>query len=157
MTLSVYRFYLYLKFFLLTLLFITLVLPVPAAQAQRLVVDVSVANIRSGPGTKYEVLWRAERYTPLQVLDMDKTGKWCYFKDFEGTKAWVSKDILRKADSVITKKDLCNIRKGPGTNNDILFKAERGVPFKVKKRKGDWIQIQHADGEVGWIHRVLVW
>jgi SH3-like domain-containing protein len=27
----------------------------------------------------------------------------------------------------------------------------------VLERKGDWIHIAHADGESGWIHKMLVW
>jgi len=38
-----------------------------------------------------------------------------------------------------------------------LFTVERGVPFKVLKRNGNWIRIEHADGEIGWIYNSLVW
>lgn len=128
-----------------------------AAWAERLAVSVPEANMRSGPGMQYDALWKAEQYTPLEVIDKDPTGEWLYFKDFEGTKAWVNKSLVGKIDCVITKNDLCNIRKDPSTNGDVLFKAERGVPFKVVKRQKDWIQIQHTDGDIGWIHKDLVW
>ncbi len=127
--------------------------------AQKLAVKVSVANIRSGPGTTYEVLWQVEKFTPMQVLDKDKSGKWYYIKDFEGTIGWISKDVMAKMDTVITKPrdERCNIRSGPGTGNDVTFKAIKGVPFKVLERKGNWIHIQHTDGDDGWIHKNLVW
>jgi SH3-like domain-containing protein len=128
-----------------------------AAWAERMAVSVPEANMRSGPGMQYDALWKAEQYTPLEVIDKDPTGEWLFFKDFEGTKAWVKKSLVGKIDSVITKNDLCNIRKDPSTNADVIFKAERGVPFKVVKRQKDWIQIQHADGDIGWIHKDLVW
>jgi SH3-like domain-containing protein len=128
-----------------------------AAWAERMAVSVPEANMRSGPGMQYDSLWKAEQFTPVEVMDKDPTGEWLFFKDFEGTKAWVSKSLVGKIDSVITKNDLCNIRKEPSTNADVIFKAERGVPFKVVKRQKDWIQIQHADGDIGWIHKDLVW
>jgi SH3-like domain-containing protein len=128
-----------------------------AAWAERLAVNVPEANMRSGPGMQYDALWKAEQYTPIEVIDKDPTGEWIFFKDFEGTKAWINKSLVGKIDCVITKNDLCNIRKDPNTNADIILKAERGVPFKVIKRQKDWIQIQHTDGEIGWIHKDLVW
>lgn len=134
-----------------------LLLTTAGMAAERLAVGVSVANVRSGPGQSYEVLWQAEKNTPVVVLDRDESGDWCYFKDYDGTKAWVHKNLLRDLDTVITKKDLCNIRSGPGTNHDLVFQAEAGVPFKVLSRKGDWLQIRHADGDKGWIHKKLVW
>jgi len=27
----------------------------------------------------------------------------------------------------------------------------------VLTRKGNWIQVRHADGDKGWIHKSLVW
>lgn len=127
--------------------------------AEKLAVNVPVANVRSGPGTNYEVLWQVEKYTPMLVLDKDKTGDWYYIKDYEGTIGWINRDVLEKMDTVITKPrdERCNIRSGPSTNNDVIFKAVKGVPFRVMERKGDWLHIQHADGEDGWIHKMLVW
>ena len=134
---------------------LTFFLGVSAASAQRMTVDVSTANIRSGPGTNYDVLWKVERYHPIEVIR--KSGNWYYFRDFEGDKGWVYDDLVKKVSSVIVIKDKCNVRSGPGTNNDIVFTVERGVPFKVMDRKGNWIRIQHADGDKGWIHKMLVW
>ncbi|MCF8024240.1 MAG: SH3 domain-containing protein [Desulfobacteraceae bacterium] len=126
-----------------------------AAAQQRMAVSVDVANIRSGPGTEHEQLWRVERYTPIKVLDSQDG--WYFFEDFEGTKGWIHKDLVSDTNSVITKKGLINIRKGPGTDYEVAFQAEKGVPFKVMEKKGDWIHIQHADGEKGWIYGGLVW
>ena len=125
------------------------------ALAERLTVTSKVANIRSGPGTGYEILWKVEKYHPFFVLK--KSGRWYYFRDFEGDRGWIHKSLVRKVRSVITNKAKCNIRSGPGTGFEILFTAEKGIPFKVIRRKGNWIHIQHADGDKGWIHKSLVW
>ena len=145
------------KMQVLLVLWIILFLGTTAAGAERMAVSVPEANMRSGPGMQYDALWKAEQFTPLEVMDKDTTGEWLFFKDFEGTKAWVNKLLVGKIDTVITKNDLCNIRKEPSTNADVMFKAERGVPFKVVKRQKEWIQIQHADGDIGWINKDLVW
>ena len=125
------------------------------AFAERLAVAAGIANIRSGPGTKYEILWKVEKYYPLIVLK--KEGRWCQFRDFEGDVGWVHASLLAKIPTVITKADKCNIRSGPGTKHKILFSVESGIPFKILKRERKWIQVQHADGDRGWIHQSLVW
>lgn len=127
-----------------------------AAWAERMSVKASKANIRSGPGTdKYDVLWEVERYHPVEVVR--KQGGWVYFRDFEGDNGWIHGKLLGKDITVITRTDMVNIRSGPGTQHDIVFKAERGVPFQVLKRQGDWIHIRSAQGDKGWIHKKLVW
>jgi SH3-like domain-containing protein len=126
-----------------------------AASAERVTVDVPTANIRSGPGTQYNVLWKVEKYHPLDVIR--KAGDWYQFQDFEGDKGWVQKSIVRNFPSVIVIKNKCKVRSGPGQEFDIVFTVEKGVPFKELERKGDWIQIQHSEGEKGWINKSLVW
>ena len=44
-------------------------------------------NMRSGPGTKYEVLWKIGQGFPLQVTK--KSGTWLQVRDFEGSVGWV--------------------------------------------------------------------
>ncbi|MCF8045108.1 MAG: SH3 domain-containing protein [Desulfarculaceae bacterium] len=126
------------------------------AEAQdRRTVTARIANIRSGPGTNYDVLWQVEKYHPLLILETK--GNWYRFRDFEGDKAWLHDSLVGKVDSVITVEEKCNVRSGPGTDNPIVFKVERGVPFKVLNRRGNWLKVEHADGDRGWIYKTLVW
>ena len=137
------------------ILIFLIVFSAAAAMAQRMTVTAPVANIRSGPGTKYDVVWKVEKYHPLFVIET--SGAWCHFRDFEGDRGWVHKSLLGKIPAVITKKNMCNVRSGPGTKEAVLFTVEKGIPFKVLKRKGHWLQVEHADGDRGWIHDSLVW
>jgi len=137
------------------MIMILLLLLSSAASAERLAVSVSVANIRSEPGQNSDILWQIGKYHPLSVFK--KSGSWYHFRDFEGDEGWIHKSLVRKIPSIITKQEKCNIRSGPGTGFTILFTVEKGIPFKVIKRKGSWIYIQHADGDKGWIHKSLVW
>ena len=135
--------------------FLLIMLLAGTASAERLAVSAPVANIRSGPGTSHNVLWKVEKYFPLRVIE--KSGDWYHFEDFEGDKGWVHQSLVSKISAVVTKNDACNIRSGPGTNNKIIFTVEKGIPFKVLKREGSWIHIEHADGDKGWIHKSLIW
>jgi SH3-like domain-containing protein len=123
--------------------------------AERLSVSVDIANIRSGPDTNETVIWQVERYHPLNVIQ--KQGEWCLFEDFEGDRGWISNSLLDDTRSVVVKNENCNVRSGPGTDTDIRFTVDRGVPFKVLEEKGAWLHVVHADGDQGWIHRSLVW
>ena len=126
-----------------------------AASENRLSVKVPLANIRSGPGTDHNVLWKVEKFHPVKVIET--RGKWCRFVDFEGDRGWLYRPLLAETETVIVKKNICNVRSGPGTQHDIVFKTEKGVPYKVLKHEGDWIRILHVDGDTGWIHKSLVW
>lgn len=127
-----------------------------SAQAQtRYSVSASIANIRSGPGLEYTILWKVERNHPLNVIKTQ--GEWSQFIDFEGDKGWIHRQLINKTPAVIVIRENCNIRSGPGTNHPVVFTSNRGVPFKVLERRGAWINIEHADGDKGWIFNDLVW
>ena len=126
-----------------------------AATAERLTIIVPVANIRSEPDSKSDILWKVEKYYPIFVIK--KSDSWYYFRDFEDDRGWVHKSLVGDVPAVITKKDLCNIRSGPSTKDKILYSVERGIPFKVLEHKGRWLRIEHTDGDRGWIYDTLVW
>ena len=147
------RIYLSVKKFLFCILFFLLIYGV--ALAEIVSVSVSVANIRSGPGAKNDVLWQVEKYHPIKIIK--SSGSWYKFSDFEDDKGWINKKLVNKTETVITIKDSCRVRSKPGKKGKILFTVERGIPFKVLKHKGNWINIRHADGDTGWIYKTLVW
>lgn len=138
-------------------IFVTILLIISSsvASAERLSVSSDTANIRSGPGTNHDILWKVEKYHPIIILK--KTDTWYHFRDFESDEGWVHKSLVNKTHTIITKSETSNIRSGPGTKNKILFSVDKGIPFKVLEKKGKWIHIQHADGDTGWIHNSLVW
>ena len=125
------------------------------ANAKRLSVGVDKGNVRSGPGTDHEILWSVGKYYPVDVIK--ESEGWCQISDFEGDVGWMHKSLLEDIPSVIVKATLVNIRKGPGTNFKVLFQAEKGVGLKRLSRKDGWLEVEHADGDVGWIHESLVW
>ena len=140
---------------LFLIMIVMFLLQFPAAAAERYAVSAKLANIRSGPGTKFEKLWQVWKYYPIKVLN--KKGPWYYFKDFEGDDGWIHKSLLSKMDTVISIKKKCNIRSGPGTKHKVEFTVTNGISFKALNHKGNWIQVEHADGDQGWIHKSLVW
>jgi len=126
-----------------------------AVAKERLCVTANIANLRSGPNTKNDMLWQVEKYHPFIIVE--KKGNWYKVRDFEGDVAWMHKSLLGKTKAVITVKQKCNVRSKPDKKSSIKFTVEKGVPFKVLKKNGNWINIEHADGDVGWIYKTLVW
>ncbi len=144
-----------LKSLLCSLIAIVVLLPNIAASSERLAVIAAKANIRSGPGTNYEVLWEVEKYHPVIILETKE--KWCRFRDFEGDEGWIHRPMLGEIDTVITVKDKCNVRSEPGEGKPILFTTEKGIPLKVLEKNDGWLHVQHSDGDKGWVHQSLVW
>jgi SH3-like domain-containing protein len=140
-----------------TLLYTVLVfvLSVGTASAERLSVAVNKANVRSGPGKNYEVLWSVGKYFPVDIVKT--SGDWRQIRDFEGDAGWIHHSLLKDVPSVIVKGSLVNVREGPGKDTKVLFQAETGVSFKVEEKKDKWLRVRHADGDTGWIHGSLVW
>jgi SH3-like domain-containing protein len=126
-----------------------------AQAAERMAVKADIANIRSGPGIGEPLLWQVEKYHPLLIVE--KRGGWFRFKDFEGDEGWISASLVDTTPTVIVNVALCNLRTGPGTDHAVAFTAVRGIPFKVLKTEGQWIEIEHADGDRGWVLNTLVW
>ena len=126
-----------------------------AAFAERLAISAPIANIRSGPGQSHEILWKVEKYHPIQVED--KSGDWYHFVDYEGDKGWVHKSLVKDIPTAITMKEKCNVRSGPGKENPVIFTVGSGIPFKIIGKKGNWRQVLHADGDKGWIYKTLLW
>jgi SH3-like domain-containing protein len=125
------------------------------AQAERLAVTVPKANVRVGPGSEHAVIWQVEQYYPVKVIEHQ--GPWCLFEDFEGDRGWIHASLLGKMDAVVTDRDACNLRDGPGLDHPVVMVVDAGVPFKVIERRGDWLRVRHADGDEGWIAKSLVW
>jgi len=125
------------------------------ALADTLSVKSKKANFRQGPSTRDPVAFSAERYYPVEVLQ--RKGGWIKVKDFEGDAAWVHESLVDKTDCVVVKVTRANIRQEPTTKSSVLFTASKGSAFKVLEKKGEWMLIQHADGDRGWIHQNLTW
>lgn len=102
-----------------------------------------------------QVILVVPRHYPLKVVQKD--GKNYKVSDYMGREGWVDKSAIGTGRTVVVKVGRGNIRTGPGTEHDLMFRANRGVVFKVLARKDDWLKVEHESKRVGWIARSLVW
>ncbi|WP_267928616.1 SH3 domain-containing protein [Desulfolithobacter dissulfuricans] len=112
-------------------------------------------NMRSGPGTQCKVLWELDKGYPLQVLRTK--GNWYKVRDFEGDTGWVYRPLTSRKSYVVVKKNIINIRSGPGLRNPIIAKAHRGVVLRTIASVKGWVKVRHGRGVTGWVARRLVW
>ncbi len=146
-------------------LFVVLLFVVCAFQASTVLAQmVSIAgndiNMRSGPGTRYKILWQLGSGFPLKVLK--RKGQWIRVQDFEGTIGWVNRNVVNRVPHMIVKvhrksRKRINVRRGPGTRSRIVAKAHYGVVFQTLKRKNGWVKVHHRKGVTGWVKRSLLW
>ncbi|MEF9476212.1 MAG: SH3 domain-containing protein [Candidatus Mariimomonas ferrooxydans] len=126
--------------------------------ADALCVNVSMANLRKGPGTKFEKTWQVFKYMPFKKLK--KKGNWYKVQDVDGDMHWIySKLVTGKIKCASVKVDRANIRNGPGTKfrKNEFSPAIKYDSFKVTKRKKSWVRVIDEFGNSGWIFRKLLW
>ncbi|UCC86696.1 MAG: protein kinase [Anaerolineales bacterium] len=58
------------------------------------VVSAETANLRTGPGTVYDVVGQVERGDELRVVDRNAAGDWLRVVTQDGTRRWVSASLL---------------------------------------------------------------
>jgi SH3-like domain-containing protein len=127
----------------------------PCLAAEYASVNKDGVNIRSGPGTKDEVLWEVFKDFPLEIIKRE--GKWAKTKDFEGDTGWIYSPLLSKNKKVIVKVEVANMRTGPGQNYEPVASVKYGVVFTPIETEGDWLKVVHEDGTKGWIYKKLLW
>jgi SH3-like domain-containing protein len=118
-------------------------------------VRVDAANLRGGPGGGAKPLRLAYENEPLRVVDW--RGPWLRVRDHRGRTGWIAARLTDGLPAVVVERPTVNVRSGPGTEHAVVFTAEQGVCFRVLDEAGDWLAVQHEDGDQGWLHESLVW
>jgi len=117
-------------------------------------------NMRSGPGTGYETLWKLDAGFPLELISTK--GDWLKVRDFEGSSGWVHKKTTQKGTFAIVKANKgtdgqINVRKEPNLTAGVVAKAGYGVVFKVLQKQDGWAKVEHGQGVTGWVDGRLLW
>lgn len=143
------------RFGRIALFALALVLTAHGAWAEPIYVKTDKAKLRSGPGTTYKVLWEARKYTPLEYLAKHKD--WYVARDYQGDVGWVQEQSVSKGVAAIVIKKKADIKKGPGQGHPTLFTVEERYLFKVVEEKKEWVKVQGADGDGGWVLKEMLW
>lgn len=125
-------------------------------QAEIVTVTAHTSEILSNPSrTISQTILEAPRYYPLSI----QGGKDDYYRvrDYQGRVGWIKKSQVSKAKGVVVEVARVNVRKGPGTHHSVVFKAYKGVTFKVLNEKDGWLEVMHESGKRGWVSKPLTW
>ena len=146
------------KILLPVLIFTLILLLVMASPAMALCIKKEKANLRTGPGTKYEKLWKVFQYMPFKLLSTK--GNWKQLQDLDGDNYWVHAPLTtQKYKCAVIKNNQTNLREGPGTQYPKVSWApvDKYFSMKVLKIADNWVHIEDASGDKAWIYRPLVW
>ena len=131
-----------------------------AALAEMVSIANEDINMRSGPGTQHEVVWKLGTGFPVEILKSD--GEWLQVKDFEGSTGWVKKNTTQKTGHMIVKankgtKKQIDVHGEPNSKGKVVARANYGVVFKTLEKKGGWVKVEHGKEVTGWVESKLLW
>lgn len=113
-------------------------------------------NVRTGPGTNYQISMELFKGYPLKVVS--RQGDWLKIIDFENDNGWIHSSLVESGTTVIINgTNSVNMRAEPSTNSSIIATVDRGVVLTRLETKGKWLKLKHSSGLIGWIYKPLVW
>lgn len=139
-----------------------LVLPDPAlGGADRAVVSVSVANLRTATAHSAEMGTQALLGTPLRVLE--RQGDWLHVQTPNGYLGWTQDRIVsmdaeqfeawRRGDKVIVTATFAVVRSGAAANSDPVGDVVAGCILGCESAKGADFAVRYPDGRRGFLPR----
>ncbi|GGJ83927.1 N-acetylmuramoyl-L-alanine amidase [Lentibacillus kapialis] len=133
---------------------------IPAVQADKAVVTSDNLNIRSGPGTEYNLIGQVNTGTALHMVSVEDG--WVEIT-YDNRTAWVSSDYVdihsnldrdsansqpvggNDIENIMIQHDNTHLRKGPSTSYDIVGFANKGEAFNVAGEEGNWYKIANEE------------
>ncbi|MBI5667346.1 MAG: SH3 domain-containing protein [Chloroflexi bacterium] len=143
-----------------------------AAQAEGVTaMAYGTVNVRSGPGTQYDIVGQLAAGDKVPVDGRNEDGDWLHIILTFGQNGWVAAfavlvegNILELPvtspaaedngeDVTVTAYGVVNVRSGPGMNFPITAQLDAGDTLTVLGRSGtsnDWLYVSESDIE-GWV------
>lgn len=117
-----------------------------------------ICRVRKGPSTDDEILGTVDKGVVLTKLGTK--GDWTKVK-FQGGTGYIKTEFLKavkssaksdsKKDSAkVRTKDICRVRKGPSTDDEVLGTVDVGVELEKLGTEGDWAKVKFQ-GKTGYI------
>ena len=136
--------------------FLVMLLTASASAANFVSIKGDNINVRTGPGTNYQVSMELFDGYPLKVLATQ--GHWLKISDFENDSGWVHDSLVVKNNTVIVNgTKSVNMRAEPSTKSSVIATVDRGVVLARLETRGKWLKLKHSSGLIGWIYKPLLW
>ncbi|MFX4262085.1 N-acetylmuramoyl-L-alanine amidase [Pelotomaculum propionicicum] len=127
-------------------------------------VNGSSVNIRSGPGTGYNIVTQVGYGSSLPILG--SSGDWYNVSVNPGGSGWIagwlvsvvnspsttpSRSDTTGARNAVVTGSIVNVRGGPGTTNSVVGQVFQGNSLPVLEQSGDWYRVTLPNGSSGWV------
>lgn len=109
------------------------------------IVSGGVVNLRSGPGTQYELVGTLSKDTRVEVIQSRNGWQQIQYGDVQG---WITGEYLTVTQSpkLQVTGDMVNLRSGPGANYPKVGQAKKGEILTLVDTCDQWYQIRTAAG-----------
>ncbi|HAE40346.1 MAG TPA: hypothetical protein DCG57_17185 [Candidatus Riflebacteria bacterium] len=118
---------------------------------KQLSITQGTVNVRSGPGTTYEVLQQVSRGDRYPVVKSESGWHCIKLAVADVGKqpgAWLRNDMCAQVGKVILiTQDKVNLRSGPSTSHAIVSTTTVGKTFPVISEQNEWIQVALISAE----------
>ncbi|GER05876.1 hypothetical protein GCM10007972_06390 [Iodidimonas muriae] len=113
------------------------------------------ANMRTGPGEQYPILWTYVRRTlPLEITA--EYGNWRRVRDKDGTQGWMHSALLSGARTALVTGGTRSLYGKPRPASTEIMRAESGVIVSLDRCLPQWCRVSLA-GRTAWINRTAIW
>ena len=119
--------------------------------------DEKLANMVGGTLRNAMAKWRE---TIVSNTETQTTETESQTQETQTTESTEKKEDTQKSDSkkstgTVKTKDICNVRKSPSTDGELLGKVDIGVELKKLGTEGDWTKVKFQ-GETGYVKSEFV-
>ena len=111
-------------------------------------------NVRYGPGFEYPIKYIYKKIN-LPIKQIDKKENFRRVIDLKNNSGWIHVSQLKKANSIIPKKDKILFSK-PTNFSRPLAKIKKGRVLLVQNCNGDWCKIK-TENLKGWVKIENTW
>jgi len=135
-------------------LLLVLMSSVPAEAATLRPIDQDGLNVRSGPGTQYEIIGGLGYDQWATVLGRE--GDWYRVRLESGVEGWVagwfSRVLLEDEQRyAVVDTDILNVRREPALDAPVLTRIYQDQYVRLLEMIPEWWRIQLDDGTEGWV------
>jgi SH3-like domain-containing protein len=113
------------------------------------------ANLRTGPGSEYPVLWQY-RQVGLPLLVDAEFGVWRKVRDADGTTGWMHGAGLSLRRMAFIHAGMAKIYQRDNSESGVVAVAEKNALLELESCPKNWCQVT-TDTVKGWVKRTAIW
>ena len=113
------------------------------------------ANLRTGPGNEYPVLWQY-RQAGLPLLVDAEFGVWRKVRDADGTTGWMHGAGLSLRRMAFIHEGMTKIYQQDNSESGVVAVAEKNALLELESCPKNWCRVT-TDTVKGWVQRTAIW